>query len=155
MINDERCYSAGILDLMPHPTHFLFPSPPVRGCVLPSLVLLQADASWQTLDGLTPLHCLALSVCGAIRTPALAQRDASELQSKPAFWPSLGSMADTLLDAGAVVDAMDSKGNTPLLTAAWVGCLPLCEKLLARGLDHDARSVSRVRNSRWCNSLTQ
>ncbi len=46
--------------------------------------------------------------------------------------------ARTLLVAGAVVDARDDAGRTPLMLAAHAGNLPLVEALLAAGADVNA-----------------
>lgn len=113
----------------------------------------QADVTRHSSQGLTPLHCLALSV------PAIHNRisqrtlgaennhnggvitDAIRISSPTAFDISVASIADALLEAGASSEAMDNEGNTPLLTAAAAGCTVLCEHLLARGAAADARSV--------------
>lgn len=49
------------------------------------------------------------------------------------------TIADTLLDAGAKMEAVDQDGNTPLLTAAGTGGAALCKLLLTRGTNADAR----------------
>lgn len=57
------------------------------------------------------------------------------------FDTSVASIADALLEAGASTEATDTEGNTPLLTAASVGCTVLCKHLLARGAVAVARYV--------------
>lgn len=65
-----------------------------------------------------------------------------EEQRKLSVEVAVRAIADMLLQAGANVDAVDSEGNTPLLSAAKTGGVALCELLLARGANADARWVN-------------
>ena len=67
-----------------------------------------------------------------------------EEQRKLSVEVSVRAIANMLLEAGADVGAIDGEGNTPLLTAAETGGVALCELLLARGANADARCVLRI-----------
>ena len=87
------------------------------------------------------------------KTLLTAEDAADHDQGPPVQWEehrklsvevSVRAIADMLLEAGADVDAIDGEGNTPLLTAAETGGVALCELLLARGANADARWVHGI-----------
>lgn len=61
------------------------------------------------------------------------QRQYQEKQRNLSMNHSVRAIADMLLDAGGDPEAIDSDGNTPLLTAVGTGGAALCELLMARG----------------------
>jgi len=72
-----------------------------------------ADIHRSDIYGNTPLH--------------VAVGEASTTPEKQAECVHL------ILKRGAVVDAQDQSGCTPLMSAAWFGCLPAVHHLLGRG----------------------
>lgn len=78
-----------------------------------------ADVQRRDIYGHTPLHC-------AVGSPSAAperQRECVRL----------------LLDRGAEIDVVDQSGITPLMHAAWFGCLPAFRLLLERGASMSKR----------------
>ncbi|MDP3070400.1 MAG: ankyrin repeat domain-containing protein [Opitutaceae bacterium] len=81
--------------------------------VVTFLLSIGANVNRRNAHGYTPLHC---SVATPSAKPDL-QRECARL----------------LLDRGAEVAALDHEGGTPLMSAAWFGCLPAVQLLLERG----------------------
>jgi hypothetical protein len=84
------------------------------------LLSIGADVHRRNAHGHTPLHC-------SVATPSAKP----ELQRE---------CAEFLLDQGAEVDALDHDGGTPLMDAAWFGCLPAVQLFLARGASASKRN---------------
>lgn len=110
-------------------------------------VKVQADVTRPSSVGFTPLHCLAVSRPRTQQHHGYSDGTARQRSLGAVFEFSVGKIADALLEAGAAMDAADNNGNTPLFTAVTSGCSVLCEQLLARGADANARSVNCIRPS--------
>lgn len=85
------------------------------------LLAARADVHRRTSDGFTALHA---AVGEPSRTPDLQ-----------------GQCVDLLLAHGAAADAKTNTGLTPLMNAAWVGCLPAVLSLLSAGASVSHRNV--------------
>lgn len=94
--------------------------------VLAFLLNSGADVHHRDIYGHTPLHC-------AVGTPSFEAPSAAAIQAE---------CVCLLLKHGAVPDARDLGGGTPLMDAAWFGCAPSVECLLRAGANpalHDER----------------
>ena len=84
-----------------------------RSEVVEFLLQAGADVNMPTKDGQTALHVAVGS------SPSLPEKQRECVR--------------LLLKQGAQVDALDKSGGTPLMDAAWFGCLPSVLELLEAG----------------------
>ena len=131
------------------------PAPTAVLCLLPSsppaaATSLNPEPTAALRISAPPQAAAAAPVTAAAeKTTPMAEAAATEHErGKLALWKeqrrlsverSVRTIAGMLLQAGADIDTADNEGNTSLLTAASTAGVALCELLLARGANADAR----------------
>lgn len=116
------------------------PSPPPAATPRTS----EATAALRLSSPAAAAAAAAAETALSLAEAASVEREQGELarwkeQRRLSVERSVRAIAVMLLKAGGNVDSADSEGNTPLLTAASTGGVVLCELLLARGANADAR----------------